>query len=126
MSGSDSCRDLPAPPVISYAVDAGPHRMESTVSVVFIAPAAIFALLFEQERSSSDHQRIGVGEAAAREAVDDLAVGICLALPDRPWQARPEKRALSSQQRRRQPHAVVVVEGIDDVRHGIDGVSIAA
>ena len=54
--------------------------MEASVLVVFIAPAAIFALLFEQERSPFDHQRIRVGETAAGEAVQDLTDRICLTL----------------------------------------------
>ena len=45
---------------------------KSSVFVVFIAPAAIVALLLEQERPPRYHRRIGVVDTTAREAVHDL------------------------------------------------------
>jgi len=76
--------------------------MKSSVFVVVIAPAAVFALLLEYERPSVHHPHIGVVDTTACQAVHDFSDRIGIAPPDRPGHAGFEKRPLASQERRRQ------------------------
>jgi len=100
--------------------------MKSSVFVVFIAPAAVFALLLEYERPSVHHLHVGVVDTTAREAVHDFSDRVGIAPLDRPGHAGFEKRPLAPQERRRQSCTVVVIQRIDDVRHGVDCVAIVA